>query len=279
VDVVIDRAMLLELVRRRYSTVVELRGDWRTLLLPFQTGARCRVDRGSVRIRHWLSRRTPARAHPADGLHEVETNLEVVRPLLGKKLPETPKLEVPTSPEAAASMRRKLEALGVDFGAPIVCIHPGAAWRPRAWRAERFAAVADSIQAHYHAQVAVIGSEAERDIETAMRAASNGAKTFWLFGTLSIEEVAALFGVAQLLIGNDAGLAHVAAAVGLPSVVLFGPQEPARFRPWSDKSVVLHHRIHCCPCRQTVCVHPENPCVNLIEVAEVEARVREILEP
>lgn len=274
---------LRDVARRRYTAIVELRGDWSTLLLPFLAGATRRADRGTVRLHDWLARHGLGQPGVRPLLHEVETNLAVVRALApgnrGAQPPADARVELVPSAAASESMRGKLKGLGVDFEAPIVCVHPGAAWRPRAWRPERFAAVADWIQAHYHAQVAFLGSAEERDIEAALRAACRGPRTFWLFGMLSIPEVAALFGSARLLIGNDGGLAHVAAARGLPSIVLFGPQEPARFRPWSERSVVLHHRVHCCPCRQTVCIHPENPCVNLIEIEEVEAKVRELLGP
>jgi predicted lipopolysaccharide heptosyltransferase III len=271
--------VIRDVARGRYSTIVELRGDWWTLLLPFLAGASRRVDRGTVRIREWFTRRASRAGRMRPILHEVETNLEVVRPLLDHRVTERPALEIFPSDSARESIIRKLEAIGVDFRSPIVCIHPGAAWRPRAWRPERFAAVADWIQEHYHAQVLFVGSSEERDIEAAVRASVKGRRAFWLAGELTWQELTALLERARLLIGNDSGPAHVAAALGIPAVVLFGPQEPDRFRPWSDRSVVLHHRMHCCPCRQDVCVHPENPCVNLIEIEEVKAHVRRILGP
>jgi ADP-heptose:LPS heptosyltransferase len=271
---------LRDAVRGRYDVVVELRGDWRTLLLPIRVGASRRVDRGTVRLRDWLARRfgdAPGRPR----LHEVETNLESVRPLLGGAVTAAaaaPRVEVPVSAEAARSLRQKLESAGIDRRAPIVCIHPGAAWRPRAWRAERFARLADWIRGQYDAQVVFVGSEGERDIEEALRAACRGAGAAYLFGVLTVPEVVALFAEARLLIGNDSGLAHLAAARGLPSVVLFGPQDPARFRPWSGTTLVLHHPVPCFPCRQTVCVRPDDPCVNLIETEEVERGIRELWE-
>ena len=271
--------VIRDVARGGYSTIVELRGDWWTLLLPFLTGASRRVDRGSVRLGEWIARRASGAHRARPPLHEVETNLEVVRPLLGSRLPDRPAVEIFPSESARESMRRKLEAAGVDFRAPIVCIHPGAAWRPRAWRPERFAAVADWIQDLYHPQVLFVGSSEERDIEAAVRASAKGRRTFWLAGELTWQDLATLLERARLFIGNEGGPAHVAAANRIPSVVLSGPQEPGRFHPWSDLSVVLHHRVHCCPCRQDVCVHPENPCVNLIELEEVKAQVRRILGP
>jgi ADP-heptose:LPS heptosyltransferase len=232
-----------------------------------------------VRLGDWISRGASSAQRARPPVHEVETNLEIVRPLLGSRVPDHPAVEIFPQESARESMGRKLEAAGVDFRAPIVCIHPGAAWRPRAWRPERFAAVADWIQDHYHPQVLFVGSSEERDIEAAVRANAKGRLTFWLAGELTWQEVTALLERARLFIGNEGGPAHVAAANRIPSVVLSGPQEPGRFNPWSDQSVVLHHRVHCCPCRQRVCVHPENPCVNLIEIEEVKTHVRRILGP
>lgn len=265
--------------RGGYTTVVELRGDAWTLLLPFLTGARRRVDRGSVRLGQWFAQRLTRTGRARAQLHEVETNLEIVRPLLGSRFPERPVTEIALSPPARDSLRAKLVASGAAPDGPWVCIHPGAAWRPRAWRPERFAAIADWIQEHYHAEVLFVGSAEERDVEASVRAKAKEPRAFWLAGALTWPELAALLDRARLFLGNDSGPAHLAAARGTPSVVLFGPQEPERFRPWSERSVVLHHRVHCCPCRQSVCVHPENPCVNLIEDGEVQSEVRRLLGP
>ncbi len=279
-------AALRRVTRRKYDLILELRGDGRTLLLPLWTGPRRRVDRGSVLLRDWIGRRLPPnRARPRPPLHEVEVNLEVVGPLLRGpastpgRAPPPVRVEFFEPPAAHESMRRKLAALGLDPGSPVVCIHPGAFWEPRAWRPERFAAVADWIQEHYDAPVAVLGSAVERDAVAAVRARVRGSRAFYLGGALTLPEVAALFRNAKLLIDNDTGLGHLAAACGLPAVHLFGPTLPERFRPWSQRSVVLHHRLHCCPCRQTICVHPENPCVNRIDIEEVKEQVRQILGP
>jgi heptosyltransferase-2/heptosyltransferase-3 len=273
-----------EVARGRYTTIVELRGDGWTLLLPFLTGATRRVDRGSVRMGHWFRRRLRRSRHPRGQLHEVETNLEIVRPLLsatrpGPVTPGSPATEVAVTAPARDSLRSKLVEAGADPDAPMVCIHPGAAWRPRAWRPERFAAVADWVQETYHSQVLFVGSTEEKDVQASVRAKVQGRRAFWLAGALTWQELTALLARARLFIGNDSGPAHLAAACGVPSVVLFGPQEPDRFRPWSERSIVLHHRVHCCPCRQVTCLYPENPCVNLIEIEEVQAETRRLLGP
>ena len=270
------------IVRDRYTTVVELRGDPATLRLPFRCGARRRVDRGTVRLLDWLARRMDG----GPPLHEVETNLRILRPLLESEIrervrdatPERAPLELAVVPEAERSLARKLESAGADLTEPIACIHPGASWRPRAWDPARFAAVADWIRDHYHAQVVFVGSDDERDIETSVRASTEGGRTFWLTGAISWDELHALLARSMLFVGNDSGPAHLAAAAGTPSVVLFGPQDPRRFGPWSARTLVLHHRAPCWPCAQTRCVRPERPCVNDIQVSEVTAAIARLLQ-
>jgi len=258
-----------------YDTVVELRGDWSTLAVSFRVGARRRVDRGTVLLQNWWTRRFAAAERP----HEVEVNLAVVRWLVGST-PRTPHIEAHIPTEARDVLERRLAEAGIQGREPLVTIHPGAGWRPRAWFPERFAAIADWAREHYDAQIVFVGSAEERDIEAAIRTRMRGPATFW-FGTLRIGEMAALLERSRLLIGNDSGVAHLAAAFGTPVIALFGPQDPRRFRPWadSDRAIVLHHRVPCWPCAQARCIRPELPCVNLIEVSEVEAAARAILGP
>jgi ADP-heptose:LPS heptosyltransferase len=263
----------------RYDIIVELRGDWRTLALPLRVGARYRLDRGTIRLRHWIARRFGGGRRARPPLHEAETNYAVVRPLLGPDAPSgPPRVEVHVPSFACESLASRMVAAGIDPDRAIVCIHPGATWRPRAWMPERFAEIADRIAEFYDAQTVFLGSAGEGDVEAAVRREVRRSDHGFLFGKLTLPELAALLRQSKLLVGNDSGIAHLAAACGTPTVALFGPQDPRRFRPWSDRSIALHHPVPCFPCAQVRCVHPELPCVNLIEVAEVEAAVYELLE-
>jgi ADP-heptose:LPS heptosyltransferase len=165
-------------------------------------------------------------------------------------------------------------SLGLDLGKPYIVIQLGATWTPRAWRAEQFGAVAARLRAAYDAHVVVLG--AAEDARLRDRFVTGGgpsdASCFW--GTLSIPALGALLRRARLFVGSDGGIAHLAAACGTPSVVLFGPQNPARFRPWGPSVRVLHHPVDCYPCAQVVCVRPENPCVNLNSVEEALAAAK-----
>ena len=265
------------IVHESYDAIVELRGDWKTLGLPLRTRAARRVDRGTVRLGDWIGRKL--RMNRRQPLHEVETNLAIVKPLLiaGPSSVAAPPPEIHVTTEADRSMRAALVSAGLDPSRPFIAVHPAAAWRPRAWRPERFAALLDRLAAAHGLPFAVVGLATERDVEQAMRSAVREARVAWLFGALTLPEIAALLRASRLFIGNDSGLAHLAAACGTPVVALFGPQDPRRFAPRSPLARALHHRVPCCPCAQKVCIRPELPCVNLIEIAEVEAAARAAL--
>jgi lipopolysaccharide heptosyltransferase II len=251
----------------RYTHIVELRGDTWTLLLPFLCGALRRVDRGTVRIAMRLRlRRFPLLRRPA---HEVETNLAIVRPLCGAR-DLSDRVEVFVTDAERQAARARLAAAGVDSARPLVLLQPGATWRPRAWRPENFATLADRLADRHGAAVVFLGGRAEADIGERLRALAPDRPFAYFFGTHSLREAIALVAEAALVVANDGGIAHIASGCGTPVVALFGHEPPERFRPWSPRAVALHHRVECCPCTQRVCVLPDNPCVNLITVEEVE---------
>ncbi len=271
-------ARLREIARGGYTDIVELRGDRWTLLLPFLCGARRRVDRGTARIGLWLRKRGLLPGGRDTPSHEVATNLEIIRPLLGAAPAADGTAEVTVTDAEREALRRKLAGVGIDLARSTVCLHPGASWRPRAWRVERWAQLADRLEQRYAVQTVFVGSVGERDLEAEIRARGSGRGRHFLFGMLSLREACVLLDRATLVIGNDSGLIHIAAACGTPVIGLYGPQLPDRFGPGSARSIALHHRIDCCPCAQRVCVRPEDPCVNLITVEEVVSAAGRLLE-
>src|SRR6185503_12532626 len=222
------------------------------MLLPFLTGAAHRVDRGTVRFEDWLERRMgDARARTRPPKHELETNLEIIRPVVEDLVlpPARPELKIPEAERA--SLSRRTRAMDVPVGVPVVTLHPGAAWRPRAWRPERFAEVALQLIDRYPGlHVCFVGSAADADIAEKIAIIVKNPRAHLLFD-LRLLETAALIERSVLFIGSDSGIAHLASAVGTPQITLFGPQDPRRFRPWSDRATVLHKPVPCFPCNQT----------------------------
>jgi lipopolysaccharide heptosyltransferase II len=272
--------VMLGVAAEGYTHVIELRGDSWTLLLPFLTGAKHRVDRGTVRFERWLEGRWPW-GHPGSGsrapVHEVVTNLDIVLPLVEDPEPIPNRVEIFLSEEDRALVAVRLKALGISE-APLITIHPGAPWRPRAWRPERFAEVGRQLLARYDVHVLYVGAAEDVDIRDRISALLPDRRAHFLFDW-RLTETAALIERSALFIGNDSGLAHIAAACGTPVIALYGPQDPRRFGPWSERAIVHHKPVPCFPCKQTVCVVPHNPCVNLIFVDEVMRSAETVLRP
>ncbi len=269
----------------RYTHIIELRGDSWTLLLPFLAGARRRVDRGTVRLEAWLTRHMWASGGapaPARTLHEVETNLAVIEPLVRGSAPRpataTPRVEVFLTDQDRRAFALRTRALGIPDDAALVTIHPGASWRPRAWRPERFAEVAREILDRYPVHVCFVGTREDLDIVDRIGVLLHDRRAHVLVD-LRLIETATLIERSALFIGSDSGIAHLAAACGTPLIALYGPQDPRRFGPWSDRAFVHHKPVPCFPCRQKVCVVPLNPCVNLIFVEEVMRSAQTVLGP
>jgi lipopolysaccharide heptosyltransferase II len=271
----------------RYTHIIELRGDSWTLLLPFLSGTTRRVDRGTVRLESWLTRHMWAfgGAPPApDPVHEVETNLVVIQPLLGlngpQPLPTTDsnRVEVFVTDPDRLALAMRTRALGIPDDAPLVVIHPGASWRPRAWRPERFAEVARELLDRYPVHVCFVGATEDADIADRIAILVQDRRAHFLF-ELRLVETATLIERSVLFLGSDSGIVHLAAACGTPVIALYGPQDPRRFRPWSDRAIVHHKPVPCFPCKQKVCVVPHNPCVNLIYVEDVMRSAESVLGP
>jgi ADP-heptose:LPS heptosyltransferase len=146
---------------------------------------------------------------------------------------DTTRLDLPIRP----GERARADALLADvasaslprFG-PLVGLHPGAKDPGRRWLVERFAALGDRLVARYGARIVLTGNETERPLTDAVRRAMR-APALDLAGRTDLGAFAAVIGRLDLLITNDTGASHIAAATGTRSVVLFGPTRPSRWAP------------------------------------------------
>ena len=138
----------------------------------------------------------------------------------------------PEFPMTVAEERRAAELLeSVPTGtAPLIGIHPGAKDASRRWPPERFAALADALTADWGARIVLTGGVAEREITATVRHAMR-APALDLAGETDLGTFAAVIARLDLLVTNDTGASHLAAATGTRSVVLFGPTRPERWAP------------------------------------------------
>lgn len=151
-------------------------------------------------------------------------------------------LEFPVYAEDRAALHSLIEVGDLQPGA-YACIHPGFNTPARRWQPEQFAAVADTLIAR-GLQVVLTGTAKERDATRAVAAAMH-APPIDLAGRTDLGMLAALYADARLLVCNDTGVSHLAAAVGLPSVVIFASPDMTRWAPLDrQRHRVVHPATH-----------------------------------
>ncbi len=159
---------------------------------------------------------------------------------------------------------------GLRTGAPLVLLCPGSInSRAKRWPAERYAAVADHF-AEAGATVVLIGSPGEMEVanEVSLRTIN---KPVILTGKTSVAEVTAIISVADVLITNDTGPAHIGSAVGTPTLVIFGPTNPLTTRPFAPNADIIRQKPDCAPCMLRDCPI-DHRCMTAISPEEVFAR-------
>jgi heptosyltransferase-2 len=170
-----------------------------------------------------------------------------------------------------------LRESGSRVSHPLVALCPGSTnSRAKRWPAEAFAALADMLAERAGAQVFLIGAGEELDIseEVARRACT---RPQILTGRTNLAQTAALLSAADLLVTNDTGPAHVAAAVGCPVVVIFGPTKPETTRPFSMLAEVVRKPPECAPCMLRDCPI-DHRCMTAITAEDVFERATHALE-
>jgi ADP-heptose:LPS heptosyltransferase len=163
---------------------------------------------------------------------------------------------------------RRRVAPWVDGARPYALLHPGAQLASRRWPLERFAAVGRALAARGLALV-VTGSAAETPRVDAL-VQSLGERAIGLAGRTSLGDFGALIEGAALVVCNDSGASHVAAALGTPSVVVASGSEVARWAPLdARRHRVLWHDTDCRPCAHPVCPQPRHRCAEGVSSAAV----------
>jgi ADP-heptose:LPS heptosyltransferase len=172
-------------------------------------------------------------------------------------------------------MDRLLGERGIRGDAFNAAIHPGARGRLRQWPVERFAEIAQRLHHRYGAPILLLGGPDEGALVDSLER-SMGFRAAFKSNDLAILEMAALLSRCRLFIGNDSAPAHIAAAVGCPSLTLFGPTYPHLWRPLSRIGEVVFKELPCCGCRQKTCQRPGNSCMDLIGVEEVWEKIQRL---
>jgi heptosyltransferase-3 len=246
-----DEWRLLRALRaRHYDLLVSLgehnRGAWLARLL----GVRYAVGPSfSDRSRFWRKSFTHRFSTPKNPhRHMVEWNLDALRRVGIQPGVEERRLILEPGAAARAAADRHLARHGLA-GRPFVHVHPASRWLFKTWPAPTFAALVDRLhEAGYPAVLTAAPSEPELAMVRAIREHAR-APVVDLSGQVSLKELAALTARARLFVGVDSAPMHIAAAMGTPTVAIFGPSGDAEWAPWMvPHRVVASDRHRCRPC-------------------------------
>ncbi len=188
-----------------------------------------------------------------------------------------PDMSLPVSPERRERARAFLAERGVEMDRALVIINPGATnSRAKQWLPERFAALADRLLERGDVSVVFIGSSDERSLAERIVVGMRHRPVL-LTGQTDLGQLVEVISCARLLISNDTGPAHIGAAVGVPTLVLFGPTQHEVTRPFSEQARVIRHPVSCSPCMRRDCPI-DHRCMTAITVDEVFQWATDALE-
>ena len=212
-----------------YDVAVDLQGAMRSAVLARWSGAR--VVYGAAEPREAPASLWYTRKVVAHGRHIVEQNLSVAEELAGHRVAMT-RIELPHDLQTEQRIEQRLAELGVG---EFAILNPGAGWGAKRWPAERYGEVARGLAEQGVGSILNYGPGEEELVRTAEAASGGTARAM----SFTITELIALTRRARLFVGGDTGPMHLAAALRVPVVAIFGPTDPARNGPYGTRSIVL----------------------------------------
>jgi len=252
-----------ELRKHRYDLIVDLQGLFKSALV-------ARLAKGKKRIGPSFCREGSRFmynkvAGPANlERHAVDQILDIIDHLGIKRT--KPVFPVVFPPQSQTVTR------------PHIVVAPASRWPSKNWPPERFAAAARQLQREWQATISIIGAPGEETIcQTVAKALQEPYQNY--AGKTNMVEMGSILTSADILIANDSGPVHMAAAIGIPTVVLYGPTNPVRIGPYGTGHQILLPATPCDCDRQRVCQHPDTACIKQTTVETVVQAANAILSP
>ncbi len=205
-------------------------------------------------------------------LHEVHRYLRVLE-LINIREPNA-KLEFWHTDADRHAARQILATHGVSPKEHLIGVNLGTTWRTKRWSLENFAEVITQVQNRFGVQILLTGSTAEIPLGEAL-AGIVKVETINLIGKTTLMQLGALIESCTFYLTCDSGPMHIAAAVGTPTIALFGPTSPIRHGPHGDSHEAIEKPVECRPCYKRKCMRKDQPhlCMTEIDPNEVVAQI------
>ncbi len=252
--------------RKRFDLAIDLFGNPRSAVLTWLTGAQDRVGY-AFRVRR-LAYNIVVNP-PEQAGHEVLFHLEALEALDVPVATDRPVVAIPGSADARA--RNWLDE-NVPENRAVVGLNPGGGWTVKRWPPDRFGRLADALIDEYGVEVLILWGPGEEGIAAEVAGAMRNRPL--LLPAVNLAELGAYLKRCLLLVSNDSGPMHMAAALNVPTVGIFGPTDPRAQGPWGEgHGVVRKESVDCLGCNLTACTIG-NICMTTLEPGEVLAKLR-----
>jgi heptosyltransferase-2 len=257
----------------RYDQAIVLPGSFKSALVPFFAGIPQRTGfRGELRYGLLNDVRPLDRA-----LLPMTVQRFVALGLPRGAAPVCPPFRVPRLVADAANQRALIEQFGLDAERPAIAFMPGAEYGPaKQWPGAHYAELARQLTARGF-QVWVLGSKKDNEVARLIAVDNPGADVLDLTGRTQLGDAVDLLALARAAVTNDSGLMHVAAALDLPLVAIFGSSSAEHTPPLASRVAIESLRLSCAPCFERVCPLGHTRCLTDIAPARVLASLETLI--
>ncbi|MGA2811269.1 MAG: lipopolysaccharide heptosyltransferase II [Candidatus Acidiferrum sp.] len=262
-----------ELRARRFDTALLLQNAFDAAWLAWRAGISRRIGYARDGRSLLLTDAIPLPAPGEIPAHEKFYYLELLRRAGWlEEIPDDKFIQLGVSPEQLAIAEQALRAAGVRQDILRIAVGAGASYgSAKCWPPDRFAATLNHLQAHTDCDIILFGTPNEAQVANAI-AADLRKPPINLTGQTAIADLPAMLCSCQIFLGNDSGAMHVAAAVGLPVVAVFGPTDPDGTAPVTPRVSIVQEKPYCSPCFLRRCP-TDHRCMTGVQPAAVEAAI------
>jgi heptosyltransferase II len=263
-----------ELRKQKFDVALLLQNAFDAAWIAWRVGVPERIGYARDGRSLLLTKKIPVPKRGEIPAHEQFYYLELLRRAGWiDSLPGASFVTLDVSDEHRCQAEETLSSVGARPNTPRIAIGAGASYgSAKCWPPERFAAFVNGFRLHTDADIILFGTASEQKVSEAIAAGINGP-SISLVGKTAIAALPALLSRCQLFVGNDSGAMHVASAVGLPVVAIFGPTDPHGTAPITPRCTVVQEKPYCSPCFLRRCPI-DHRCMTSVRPEAVEAAAR-----
>jgi ADP-heptose:LPS heptosyltransferase len=268
----------MDLRREHFDLVVDMRADDRGAIMSYITGAPIRVSQFYAHVPFWRNKLfTHLFNSPGKKVRgAAEQSLRIVRELGIDTVDITPRLC--TSEMSMLRAREILFSQGVSDTTRFISLNPFSRWAYKEWDYEKWMEIINWLWNKYNIATVIVGTDEEHTRADALLRKCSGS-VFNLAGKTMLGELAGILHLSSLHIGVDSAAPHIAAAVGTPTITIYGPSDWYDWAPMGDVHKVILPDLACVPCHKKGCDDMGwSRCLEELTVDQVKKVLQEFLE-